>query len=83
MLFSYKNRNPYQFFFPAFEVYKSVKFHFRLGTWKKKSENLYITAQDGGLGIEGLWRQYRNDSLAIEDEDLIEQILKIILAYTL
>ena len=23
-------KNPYQFFFPAFEAYKNIKFHFRM-----------------------------------------------------
>ena len=34
MLFSYEIRkeNPFQFFFPAFKAYKSINFHFRLGT---------------------------------------------------
>ena len=31
-------KNPYQFLFPVFEAYKSVKFHFRLGTIPPKIE---------------------------------------------
>ena len=38
MLFSYENRKkvPSQFFFPLFKAYKSVKFHFWLGTTLSK-----------------------------------------------
>ena len=40
MWFSYIKK-PYQFFFPAFEAYKSVKlFHFRLGTISRKMGDL-------------------------------------------
>ena len=33
MMFSYENRKkiPHQLFFPEFQMYKNLKFHFRLG----------------------------------------------------
>ena len=55
-------KNTYQFFFPAFEALKSVKFPFRVGTMTNNNERARWKSGDLGCGINV---QERNAYLAI------------------
>ena len=62
---------PYQFFFPVFEAYKSIKFHFRLGTIPHKTGDWGKERCDVNKGTLVSWFLYSSVVFRVQRKKIV------------